>query len=290
MNKFYILSIVSIFLFSAFKSDKPAYLLFDKKGKPEKYEKMMKELGDADIVLFGELHNNPISHWLELEVAKDLYVQKNDDLILAAEMFETDNQLILTEYITDVISTSRFEDEAKLWPNYSTDYKPLVEFARKNKLQFVASNIPRRYASVVNSKGFEGLEDLSDEAKAFLPPLPVKYDPELECYKSLLQMEGMGAHMSPNIPKAQAIKDATMANSILKYWERGKTVIHFNGAYHSENFESIYWYLKKANPGLKIVTIHTVEQNDVSELTEENIGRADFTVCVDVDITKTRQN
>jgi uncharacterized iron-regulated protein len=288
MSRFQILLVVSLFLFSAFKSDKPAYLLFDKKGKPEKYEKMLKELNDADIVLFGELHNNPVVHWLELEISKDLFNQKNDDLILAAEMFETDNQLILTEYVNEVISTIRFEDEAKLWPNYSTDYKPLVEFSRQNKLQFVASNIPRRYASLVNSKGFEGLEELSDEAKAFLPPLPVEYDPELNCYKNLLQIEGMGAHLSPNIPKAQAIKDATMANSILKYWKRGKTVIHFNGSYHSENFESIYWYLKKANPRLKIVTIHTVEQDGVSELMEENTGRADFTICVDVDMTKTR--
>ncbi|MBN2636235.1 MAG: ChaN family lipoprotein [Prolixibacteraceae bacterium] len=290
MNKFQILLIAVLFLFSAFKTDKPSYLLFDKKGKAVKYEKMMKELNDADIVLFGELHTNPVIHWLELEVAKDLFDYKKDDLILAAEMFETDNQLILTEYVNDIIATSRFEEEAKLWPNYSTDYKPLVEFARQNKLQFVASNIPRRYATLVNLKGFEALEELSDDAKAFLPPLPVDYDPELNCYKSLLNMDGISAHTSPNIAKAQAIKDATMANSILKYWKRGKTLIHFHGAYHSGNFESIYWYLKKANPNLKIVTIHSVEQIDVSELSEENTGAADFTICVDEDMTKTRQN
>ena len=66
MNKFQILLVTSLFLFSAFKTDKPAYLLFDKKGKPEKYDKMLKELRDADVVLFGELHNNPVVHWLEL--------------------------------------------------------------------------------------------------------------------------------------------------------------------------------------------------------------------------------
>lgn len=288
MNKFHIFLIAVLLLFSAFKTDKPAYLLFDKKGKAVKYEKMMKELNDADIVLFGELHTNPVIHWLEFEITKDLYDQKKDDLILAAEMFETDNQLILSEYVNGIISTSRFEDEAKLWPNYSTDYKPLVEFARTKKLQFVASNIPRRYATLVNSKGFEALEDLSDDAKSFLPPLPVNYDPELESYKNLLHMDGINAHTSPNIAKAQAIKDATMANSILKYWNRGKTVIHFHGTYHSQNFESIYWYLKKANPNLKIVTVHSAVQSVVSELSEENTGAADFTICVDEDMTKTR--
>lgn len=288
MKKTQVLLLVLFFLFSAFKSDKPAYLLYNKQGKEVKYSKMLKNLEDADIVLFGELHNSPISHWLELEVTKDLYDLKKDNLILAAEMFETDNQLILTEYVENVISTSRFEDEAKLWPNYKTDYKPLVEFARKNKLQFVASNVPRRYASLVNSKGFEGLEELSDEAKAFLPPLPIEYDPELNCYKSMMEMEGMGSHVTPNFPKAQAIKDATMAHSILKYWKPGKTLIHYHGAYHSENFESIYWYLKQSNPNLNIVTIHSVSQEDNTELIEENTGKADYTICVDEDMTSTR--
>lgn len=288
MKKFQVLMILSFFVFAAFKSDKPAYLLFTKEGKTVKYSKMLDKVKDADVVLFGESHNNPISHWLELELSKDLYQLKKSNLVMAAEMFETDNQLIINEYFDNLISQSYFEDEVRLWPNYRTDYKPLVEFAKKNKIPFVASNIPRRYASLVNKKGFEGLEELSDEAKAYLPPLPVPYDPNLECYKSLLKMEGMPAHMSQNFPKAQAIKDATMAYSILKNWSPGKLVLHFNGSYHSDNFESIYWYLKKENPEIKIATITTVSQKDVKKLTKENTGIADYTICVVEDMTKTQ--
>lgn len=288
MNKFQIVFVVIFFVFTAFKADKPAYSLFNKSGKDVKYEKMLKEAENADIVLFGESHDNPVSHWLQLELTKDLYDLKKDKLVLGAEMFESDNQVILDEYLGDRISQSSFESEARLWPNYKTDYKPLVEFAKKNKLNFVASNVPRRYAALVNKKGFEGLEELSDEAKAFLPPLPIKYDAELNCYKSMMEMEGMGAHVTPNFPKAQAIKDATMAHFILKNWSPGQLLIHYHGSYHSENYESIYWYLKQANPDLKIVTIHTVSQDEISELIKENTGKADFTICVDEDMTKTR--
>ena len=288
MRKYQLAFAVLFFVFAAFKSGKPAYSLFDKKGKTEKYEKMVKQLEDADIVLFGESHDNPISHWLQLELTNDLFDLKKEELILGAEMFESDNQVILNEYLTGLISQKSFEDEARLWPNYKTDYKPLVEFAKTNNLQFVASNVPRRYASLVNSKGFEGLEELSEEAKTFIPPLPILYDPELNCYKSMMEMEGMGPHITPNFPKAQAIKDATMAYFIMKNWSAGKQFIHYHGSYHSENFESIYWYLKQANPDLKIVTIHTVSQKDVAELEEENTGKADFTICVDEDMTKTR--
>jgi uncharacterized iron-regulated protein len=288
MNKFPIGLVVLFFVFSAFKADKPAYKLFNKSGKEVKYEKMLKEAADADIVLFGESHDNPISHWLQLELTKDLYDLKKDKLVLGAEMFESDNQVILDEYLDSLISTTNFESNARLWPNYKTDYKPLVEFAKKNKLKFVATNVPRRYASLVNLKGFEGLDELSDEAKAFLPLLPIKYDADLNCYKSMMEMEGMGSHVTPNFPKAQAIKDATMAHFILKNWSKEKLLIHYHGSYHSENYESIYWYLKQENPDLKIVTIHTVSQDEISELTKENAGKADFTICVDEDMTKTR--
>jgi len=288
MNKFQFGLVVLFFIFSAFKADKPAYTLFNQSGKEVKYEKMIKEAADADIVLFGESHDDPISHWLQLELSKDLYNLKKDRLILGAEMFESDNQVILDEYLDSLISMTSFESNVRLWPNYKTDYKPLVEFAKKNKLKFVASNIPSRYASLVNSKWFEGLYELSAEAKAFLPPLPVKYDPELNCYKSMMEMEGMGSHVTPNFPKAQAIKDATMAHFMLKNWSKGKLLIHFHGSYHSENYESIYWFLKQEKPDLKIVTIHTVSQDKISELTKENKGKADFTICVDEDMTKTR--
>ncbi|MFV0268454.1 MAG: ChaN family lipoprotein [Draconibacterium sp.] len=179
MHKYNYLLPVIFLVFTAFKTDKPAYLLFDKDGKKVKYEKMLKQIQEVDVVLFGELHDNPISHWLQLELTKDLYELKGKNLVLGAEMFESDNQVILDEYLSGKISQRNFEDEMKLWPNYKTDYKPLVEFAKDSGLYFVATNVPRRYAALVNKNGFEGLEELSDEAKTFLPPLPPAYDSTL---------------------------------------------------------------------------------------------------------------
>jgi uncharacterized iron-regulated protein len=285
----YLLLLVIFISATALKSDKPAYSIFNEKGKEVKYKKMVEATMEADIVMFGELHNNPISHWLQLQITGDLFAEKGTDLVLAAEMFEADNQLILDEYLSGTIRQKSFEDEARLWNNYKTDYKPLVEFAKENNLKFVASNIPRRYASVVHSEGFEGLDSLSDHAKYFIAPLPPAYDPELPGYMAMMEMMGgMGSeHANPNLPKAQAIKDATMAHFTLENWAPGKLVIHYNGSYHSDNFEGIVWYLKNQNPDLKIVTITTVEQVEIDELEEENTGTANFTICVPEDMTKT---
>lgn len=272
---------------TAMKTDKPAYRFFNQKGKPADYQEVINSALEADIVFFGELHNSPICHWLEFELTRDLFDAKKDNLILGAEMFESDNQLILNEYLSGKIKEKTFEDEAKLWDNYKTDYKPLVKFAYENRIPFIATNIPRRYASLVNKSGFEGLDSLAAEAMAFLPPLPVAYDPELNGYKEILKaMEGAGAHASPNIAKAQAIKDATMAYFILKNYSEGKIFIHYNGTYHTNDYEGIVWYIKQSNPDLKIMTIASVEQENMDELTEENQGLADYTLCIPESMSK----
>ena len=289
MKKRTILSIIVIsMMMISMKSDKPAYKLFDSKGKTTKYKNLLKDASGADVVLFGELHNNPIAHWLQVQLTKDLFEEHGEKLVLGAEMFESDNQLLLDEYLGELIRESNFENEAKLWKNYTTDYKPLVGFARQNKIPFIATNIPRRYASVVNQKGFEGLLELQEDALKFIAPLPVQYDAELPGYKAMMEMMGgMGKEQgNANFPKAQAIKDATMAHFILENWSQGKVFLHFNGAYHSNNYEGIVWYLKLAKPELKILTISTIEQDTINKLQDESKGIADYIINVPTDMIK----
>lgn len=281
--------ILALFIFSAFKSDKPAYRLVTGESKKTEFSKMLKEAIEADVVFFGELHNNPISHWLRLELAEALLKEKEGRLILAAEMFEKDNQLLLDEYTSGTITERSFESQAKLWPNYKTDYKPLTQIARKHKLKFIASNIPRRYAAMVNSGGFEALANLDPEAHKLIAPLPVPYDPELGCYKKMMEMQGGGAmgQSSPTFPMAQAIKDATMAHALHADAGKGTTILHFNGAFHTDFKEGIVWYLEKYKPGLKILTITTVEQEALDTLDADNKGIADYVIMVPANMTKT---
>ncbi len=267
--------------------EKPAWRLYDATGHPVTYREMIGKLAKADMVFFGEEHNNPIAHWLEYEVLKDLHARRDGDLMLGAEMLETDNQLILDEYLQDLIPVKKFEAEARLWKNYRTDYKPLVDFAHDSGLVFVATNIPRRYAAIVAKKGFEGLEALSDRAKGFIHPLPIPYDPEVKCYKEMLSMKDMGSNINENFPKAQAVKDATMAWSILRYWEKGKLFLHFNGSYHSDHHQGILWYIDREQPALRILTLSVISQKDPNEWDKENNGVADYVIVVPEDMTKT---
>ena len=266
-----------------FSQEKKAYQLFNKKGKKVDYGKLLIAAEKAQVVLFGEYHNNAISHWLELELTKDL-ADKNK-IILGAEMIEADNQKQLDQFLKGEINQKQLDSTARLWPNYKTDYKPLVEFAKENNIPFIATNIPRRFASIVSKKGFEGLENLTSEEKTWIAPLPIFYDSELPGYVNMMKM--MGDHASPNMPKAQAIKDATMAYFIQKNLKEKSIFIHFNGTYHSDNFEGIYWYLKKTAPNLEILTIATIEQKELKKISTEDYNKADYILVIDEDVTKT---
>lgn len=276
------LSVVS----SVSAQNKPAYRIFTGEGKKAHYHDIVKGALKADVVFFGELHDNPIAHWLELEVTKDLYSEKGKDLILAAEMFERDNQLLIDEYFGDLIKESSFESEVRKWNNYPTDYKPLVQFAKDNGLKFIASNIPRRYAAMVASGGFDALDKVSPEGLKYIAPLPIPYDASLPCYKDMLSMGAMG-HSGDNLPKAQAIKDATMAKSISDNWKEGKMVIHYNGSYHSDRHQGIIWYLNKYSPSAKVATITTVLQDNLQKLDSANVHQADYVIVIPSDMTRT---
>lgn len=280
-NVYIVLLALSFALANA--QDKQPYQLYTKYGKKTTYKKMLSAAAGSEVVLFGEHHDNSIVHWLQLELTKDLAEKKN--LVLGAEMIEADNQKQLNQYLAGQINQKAFDTLARLWPNHKTDYKPLVDFAKEKKFAFIAANIPRRYASQVYRGGFEALEKLTPEEKSWIAPLPIAYDASLPGYVAMLEMAG--GHGGDNLPKAQAVKDATMAHFILQNLKPQTVFIHYNGTYHSDNYEGINWYLKKQKPELKIVTIATVSQKEVGELEKEHFKKADFILVVDEDVTKT---
>ena len=260
------------------------YKIFNAKGKEVSFDKMIKATKEKSHIFMGEYHNNAVSHWLQVEVMTVLYDIYKKKLIMGAEMFEADNQYILDEYLNGQISAKNYQNEMRLWPNYNTDYKPLIEFAKSKELKFVASNIPRRYANMVYKKGLTSLDDLTDLAKSFIVPLnQFKFDSTIACYKGIYEMEHGGEAMAT----AQAIKDATMAYFIFKYTKLNAVFLHFQGAYHSDNYQGIIYYLQQNVELEKILTISTVSQTNIENLEDENKGIADFIICVRENMTST---
>ncbi len=259
------------------------YVIYTKSGKQTNFTKLIKDASKKDVVLFGEFHDNSIVHWLQLKLTQTL--ADKQAVMLGAEMFEADNQSGLDKYLAAEVDQRGMDSLVRLWNNYKTDYKPLVDLAKEKKLVFIATNVPRRYASKVFKEGVESLELLTEQEKTWMAPLPFPYDKNLPGYLKMMKM--FEDHANENLPKAQAIKDATMAYFIQKNHQDNVLFIHFNGSYHSDNYEGINWYLNEYKPDLKLLTISTVSQEDLSKLDPEHLNKADYIIVTDKEITKT---
>ena len=273
-----------------FSQDKPAYVIYTANGKKTTFEKLVESTENKELVLFGEFHDNPISHWLQLELTKEMYAEVGSNLQLGFEMFEQDQQELLSQYLLGNLTAKQFKDTMRLWPNYETDYAPIIDFAKTNKLFCVASNVQRKYASLLFKKGRKALDTLSLTIKSQMAPIDFIVDTTLSQYKEVYTMGGhMGVNMGMNMVESQAFKDATMAQFIMANPGRkeGSVHLHFNGAFHSDFHQGILWYVQQKQANIRVLTISTVTQEDVRKLDKEHLGRADFIICVPESMTRT---
>lgn len=291
-----LICLMSLLAFEAYSQELRTHQIYNEQKEAVSFGNMIADLSTYDVVLFGEFHDNSIIHWLQLKTTEALY-RSNKNLVLGAEMFETDNQLILDEYLEEKIATNRFEDEMRLWRNYKTDYKPLVEFAKTNQLKFIATNVPRRYATLISKAGMQGLDSLSKKAKSYVPPLPIEVDTITPGYSQMLNMmKGHKASGDPmNFVAAQAIKDATMAHFIAHNLPSDGVFLHFNGDYHSKHYGGIFWYLKNVEEhretvqkDLNIAIIAVFQDpEEVLKFPEAETIPATYTIVVPASFTKT---
>jgi uncharacterized iron-regulated protein len=278
--------------------DSKDYLVFAQRTGSS-FEAMIAAAGEADVIVIGEQHDHKLGHALKLDILRALYA-RNPNLALSLEMFERDVQLILNEYLAGYISEQHFLQSSRPWPNYRTDYRPLVEFCRENRLPVVAANTPRRYVNIVSRKGQEALKELPKESKAFLPRLPFSMEIPAGYARQLDEIfhathdqpsggqtgaasggQARPANMpSPeNMKQAQGLWDETMADAILKFRRanRGRKVIQVNGSMHSDSWYGLVDRLRKASPRLKIALITIKPDSAFPNVSiEEYAQTADF--------------
>ncbi|MGV3632034.1 MAG: ChaN family lipoprotein [Bacteroidota bacterium] len=281
-----LLFVLFLVTFPAFGQEMAAYKVYTKEGRKSSYAKIGKALAGKQAVFFGELHDDPVAHWLELEILRELYAMHGKLLVCGSEMYERDNQGALDAYLTGKMNEKEFADSCRLWPNQSTDYQPMLDYAKEHQLPWIATNIPRRYASQVFKKGLASLDQLGTEDLRWICPLPFDVDTTLSQYRDLLDGE---MHMGPDFVYAQAIKDATMGWSISQHLNENSVFYHVNGSYHSDFNQGILWYVNHYDklPYEKMLTISLVTQEDIDRLDDEFKGKADFIICVPETMTRT---
>jgi hypothetical protein len=164
------------------------------------------------VLLVGEAHDDAVAHAVERRLLREVWLRAADrPRVLCLEMFERDVQGVLDEVLgpssapaaaaaaapaaaaaaaatslpppassSSSGSGSLFREDdlvrdARPWPNYIQDYRPLVLDARAHGVRVVAANAPRRYVSVAGRHGAAALEAAlppGSPAREWLAPLP----------------------------------------------------------------------------------------------------------------------
>jgi uncharacterized iron-regulated protein len=254
----------------------------------------------AAVTFLGEQHDDPVAHYLEAEILKRAY---DADLALSLEMFETDVQYVLDEYLNGLITEDHLISSARAWRNYKSDYKPMIEFARERKMSVIAANAPRRYVNRVSRLGMAALFDLPESARRFLPPLPYAKASEAytERFRRVMeearkqqeeQRKKEGKMEPPPQPQqnperglqAQSLWDASMAYSIASFLQRNpsKRVMHVNGSFHSAEHQGILEHLERYRSATKAIVVHMMTDKGFPAFDADKMAKlGDFIVLTD---------
>ena len=256
------------------------------------FETLASRLAAADLVFVGEQHDDPATHRMELAILEGV-ARRRDSVTLALEMFERDVQPLLDRYLSGAAGEDELLRDGRPWKNYSADYRPLVELARARGWPVLASNAPRRLASLVARAGLAGLDTV---AAAMRPNAAAQVTcPEDEYYEKFVAvMADMSAHAPPGAPpdgaramvsrmyQAQCMKDETMGESVARGWQPGRLVVHYNGSFHSDfRLGTAERALKRADgASMLVVSVLPVSNLDDLAPSKEDRKRADYLLYV----------
>ena len=232
------------------------YKIYDvKKQKLISIDDIVADMEQADVLFFGEDHNDSVGHYLEALLFRKLHSKYPLKTALSLEMFHTDVQPELDEYLAGLISEKNFIKESRAWGNYK-DYRPLIEYAKQNGLKVIAANAATRYSNAVTQGGLKVLENFPKTSFNFLPPLPID-TAQGRYYEKFTETLGGHSMGSMKIYQTQNLWDATMAWSINKFIKanRGIKVFQLNGRFHSDEKLGTLAKLQQLNPKLKILNI-----------------------------------
>ena len=260
------------------------------------YAEMLDGLGRADVVFFGEQHDDPETHRAEAVLLQGLGALGRP-VVLSLEMFERDVQGVLDDYLAGRVSESDFLARSRPWPRYATDYRPLVEIAKQRGWPVIAANVPRPMASAVGRRGMAALDTLTPAERLYAArDNACPMDDYHARFMESMQGHGAGATSAPaasdTLPTAmaerfylaQCVKDETMAESIVaarRRAPRNAIVLHVTGAFHSDYFQGTVERVRRREPGWRLAVVTAVPVRDpfVAPIAPQG-GRADVVIFV----------
>jgi uncharacterized iron-regulated protein len=260
------------------------------KNRAVSFNDLIATAAKADIVFFGEQHDDPETHFAEFALLEGIG-RVRPRVIVSLEMFERDVQPMVDDYLAGRLSEAEFLAKSRPWDRYATDYRGLVQLARARGWPVVASNIPRALASAIGRKGLAALDTLTAVQRAW--GATQLACPKDKYYANFAEtMKGHGGPgtaadsaaaraMTDRFYEAQCAKDETMGESIVRALTAspGAIVVHYNGAFHSDYGLGTAERAKRRAPGAKTVVVTAVPvQTPATASPGDHAARAEYVI------------
>ncbi|MDG3088679.1 ChaN family lipoprotein [Vibrio hannami] len=235
------------------------YHLYNGNGQPLSESRTIEELSQFDVVLVGEWHTHPAIHSFQTRLLQQLH-EESPDWALSMEQFSRDKQSTLDDYLAGNIGEQTLISKANGWPNYESDYRPLIEYAKAQQLDVIAANAPKPIVRCIGQKGLPWLDTLPANKRE---QVAINIDTSDTPYKEKFMASLHHGKPEDNINNyaAQVTWDETMAESITLYLnkESGSKVLHIAGKFHTEEGLGIAASIKRIRPETSIAVITPVE-------------------------------
>jgi uncharacterized iron-regulated protein len=304
MKNFILLVLFSpVFAFAQAKLSDANYRIYSTKtGKEVTLKTIVSDMDNYDVLLMGEEHNDSVTHFIEQAVLELMHLKFGNELALSLEMFDRDVQPVMDEYLQGFIKEKHFRKDARAWSNYN-DYRQMVIFAKRKKLDVICANAPTRYTNLAGRKGQDALYALPSESKEHFAPLP--YDTASgKYYAKLMGLTHMPAGDTANgkiampamsmgnfnMVLSQSLWDATMAYSITKYLKKNKDkkIMHVNGKFHTDEWFGVTAQLYNYNSRIKPMVISTASDAAFPNINWNNYkDQGDYIIITDPKVPKT---
>jgi uncharacterized iron-regulated protein len=187
---------------------------------------IVQELGKANVIYLGEIHDSPEDHKAQLKILQALH-QKNPKIAIAMEMFQRPYQDILDKYLTGKITEAQLielTEYEKRWVFPWEYYAPVLRFAKTNQLPVLALNTPTEVSRKVAR---QGLESLTESERQYIPPFSEIRTDNAD-YRKMVQ-ESYEQHQQSGQGNSRSFErffttlvlwDETMAEAIAQFIQR----------------------------------------------------------------------
>lgn len=229
-------------------------------GLPALAQSLPDELAHADVVVLGEIHDNPAHH-----VRQAAFVAALAPKALVFEMLTPEQAgRITADNRQDSAALAKvLEWDSSGWPDFDM-YFPII--AAAPQAEILGAAVPRDAARSAMKDGIAPWFGVDAAVYGLTIPLPEEQQTAREAMQQEAHCNALPDTMLPMMVDLQRLRDAVLARAALRGFDgRGAPVVVITGNGHARKDWGMPSYLMHLRPDVSVVSLGQTEDDDTPD-------------------------